>query len=595
MTRTIIGTHGVRDVALDVERLVASRMLVQANSGGGKSWAIRRLLEQTHGAVQQLVIDVDGEYSTLRERFEYVLGARVIGEKTGADVVLDPKTAKVLAHRLLELNASAILDIQDLKPHDRIRFVRVFLEALVESPRELWHPCLVVIDEAHVFCPQRGEAESAAAVIDLMTRGRKRGFAGVLATQRLSKLHKDAAAEANVKLIGRSSLDVDMTRAAEELGFTERDRKSSLRMLKPGEFYAFGPGLSDVVIDVKIGPVQTTHVRAGARAQAAPPAPAKVKAILAQLGDLAKQADEEAKTIDQLRARVRELERAAKAPAVDPQRVKDLEAEVKEANARSARMSARATEWHEIAKKGKHELENALDNQARRIAKLEAEYDVELDSRLRTPREQIRDLDAKRGNGSGRVVIDLPPVTMNRRARYKAIEERGDLPPVDGLSPAKQRILNAIAYLAAIGVDRPDRAQVAFFAGTTPSSSSYQNNLGALRTSGAIDYGGSGTVFLTDLGAASADAGTLGASETQEHVQRALLERLPPAKQRIVRALLLAYPGTLSRAELAEQSETTASSSSFQNNLGSLRSLGAIEYRGKEVAASGLLFLEGAK
>jgi hypothetical protein len=40
-----------------------------------------------------------------------------------------------------------------------------------------------------------GEAESTEAVISLMSQGRKRGYTGIIATQRLSKLHKDAAAE----------------------------------------------------------------------------------------------------------------------------------------------------------------------------------------------------------------------------------------------------------------------------------------------------------------------------------------------------------------------------------------------------------------
>lgn len=44
-------------VAIDVDRLIKSRTLLTANSGGGKSWALRRLLEQTHGTVQQLVLD----------------------------------------------------------------------------------------------------------------------------------------------------------------------------------------------------------------------------------------------------------------------------------------------------------------------------------------------------------------------------------------------------------------------------------------------------------------------------------------------------------------------------------------------------------
>lgn len=238
--KAVLGTtSGGAPLAIDLDRLIETRLLLQANSGGGKSWALRRILEQTHGRVQHLVVDVEDEFHTLREKFDYVLAGR-----HGGDCPADVRSAPLLVRRLLELGVSAIIGIYELKAHDRIRFVRLFLEALVNAPRELWHPVLVVVDEAHCFCPQVGQAESAGAVIDLMTRGRKRGFCGLLATQRISKLHKDAAAEANNKLIGSSALDVDMKRAADELGFSGRDDQARLRTLAPGEFFAFGPALS---------------------------------------------------------------------------------------------------------------------------------------------------------------------------------------------------------------------------------------------------------------------------------------------------------------------------------------------------------------
>src|SRR5690242_14423677 len=87
----------------DLERLVSTKLLVQANSGGGKSWALRRLLEQTHGAIQQIVIDPEGEFASLRERFDYVLASR-----QGGDTLADPRTAKLLAERVLELGISTI-------------------------------------------------------------------------------------------------------------------------------------------------------------------------------------------------------------------------------------------------------------------------------------------------------------------------------------------------------------------------------------------------------------------------------------------------------------------------------------------------------
>lgn len=225
-------------IRIDLPTLIDTRLLVQANSGGGKSWLLRRLLEQSHGTVQQFVIDLEGEFATLREKYDYILAAKE------GDTLAEPRSAALLAKRLLELHVSAILDLYELSHQERKHFVRLFLTAMINAPKNLWHPCLVMIDEAHVFAPQTGQSEAMEAVIDLATRGRKRGYCAVLATQRLSKLHKDAVAEMNNKLIGRTGLDIDRKRAAEELGFTAKEDALSLRNLAPGEFYAFGPAIS---------------------------------------------------------------------------------------------------------------------------------------------------------------------------------------------------------------------------------------------------------------------------------------------------------------------------------------------------------------
>jgi hypothetical protein len=290
---------------MDLSRLVESRLLVQANSGAGKSRALRSLLEETHGRVQQLVLDPEGEFASLREQFDYVLAGRE------RDVPAEPRSAGLLCRRLLELGASAVIDLYDLRLPDRRRFVRLFLEELMALPRDLWRPLLVVIDEAHVFVPERGEAESTEAVITLCTQGRKRGYAAVLATQRLSKLHKDAAAELLNKLIGRTSLDVDVRRAGDELGLP-REERQWLKSLRPGEFYCYGPALAvqTGIVKIRTGEVLTSHPEAGrVGGYAAPPAPAAVQALLAQLADLPREAEEEARTVDELQRQLREARR----------------------------------------------------------------------------------------------------------------------------------------------------------------------------------------------------------------------------------------------------------------------------------------------
>ncbi|TIV12311.1 MAG: ATP-binding protein, partial [Mesorhizobium sp.] len=95
------------------------------------------------------------------------------------------------------------------------------------------------------------------AMTNLMCRGRKRGLAGIIATQRLAKLAKNVAAEASNFLMGRTFLDIDMARAADLLGM-ERRQAEAFRDLERGHFMALGPALSRRPLGVRIGQTETS-------------------------------------------------------------------------------------------------------------------------------------------------------------------------------------------------------------------------------------------------------------------------------------------------------------------------------------------------
>ena len=191
-------------------------------------------------------------------------------------------------------------------------FVKLFLESLIHLPRDLWRPTLGILDEAHIYCPERGsgEAESTEAVVSLMSQGRKRGYAGIIATQRLSKLHKDAAAEANNVIIGRTWLDADQARAGDALGLSKSDRLK-LRDLAQGEFYLFGPAFSRPgVLRFRSDQVRTTHPRPGQRHLLTAPAPSKaIRGVLGKFADLPHEVEAEIRGLDQARHRIAELGR----------------------------------------------------------------------------------------------------------------------------------------------------------------------------------------------------------------------------------------------------------------------------------------------
>lgn len=230
-------------VGIDLQKLLEGRLLVQGSSGAGKSWTLRRLVEQTAERVQQVIIDPEGEFTAIAAAYGHL---RVEAHR------LDPASLMRLARRVREHRLSVVVDLSDLPRESQMSAAAGLLEGLVESPAEHWHTTLVVIDEAHLLAPFGGHSHappsvrnaSIAAVTDLMSRGRKRGLAGVLATQRLTRLAKSVTSEAQNFLIGLNTLDLDVRRAAETIGWGFRRASDRLPLLQPGDFVAVGPAFS---------------------------------------------------------------------------------------------------------------------------------------------------------------------------------------------------------------------------------------------------------------------------------------------------------------------------------------------------------------
>jgi DNA helicase HerA-like ATPase len=254
-----LGTTSTGETAsLDLEELLSTRLLVQGNSGSGKSHLLRRLLEQSAPHVQQAIIDPEGDFVTLAETFGHVV----------VDAERSPAELARIAGRIRRHRASVVLDLEGLDAEDQMRAAAAFLDGLFDAERESWYPMLIAVDEAQLFAPAiAGEVSDEArkaslgAMTNLMCRGRKRGLAGLIATQRLAKLAKNVAAEASNFLMGRTFLDIDMARASDLLGM-ERRQAEAFRDLVPGQFVALGPALSRRPVPVRIGPV-TTSGRSG--------------------------------------------------------------------------------------------------------------------------------------------------------------------------------------------------------------------------------------------------------------------------------------------------------------------------------------------
>lgn len=592
MSKIIIGKSGNRNVQLDVDALLRTRALVQANSGKGKSWLLRRIAEQLFGKIQVIIIDPEGEFATLREKFGYVL----VGK--GGETPADPRSAALVAHKLLELRASAVCDLYEMKPATRHEWVARFLDSMIDAPKNLWHPCVVMVDEAHVYCPEKGagESQAAEAMIGLATRGRKRGFAALFATQRLGKLRKDAAAELLNVLIGGTFIDIDRKRAADALGVYGKDQHKffdEIKVMERGTFFALGPAISNERILVKVGAVETTHPEAGSAKHAAepPPAPEKVKAMLPKLADLPKTAEEKAKTEAELRREIRELKAALRTAQLPVAVTKTREVRV--ADPRAIERAVRDT---------KIQYDAGIRERDRAIKELHVCLSRIITSAGRTvnglPKFKSVHVILPKVSGAeiqtkGEVVETREAPATHRREPQKPshplpnYESNGD----SELTPYQRSMLNALADLELIGKTEPSWPLVGAAAGKSSGSSTFERYAAQLRSAGLIDYPQSNRMRLTEEGRSRAKVNSQPLSS--EEIQERALQLLTPYQADILRALIAAHPESLAVDELGVRSGKAHGSSTFERYLASLTSMEMIERpRPKAAKAADWLFLE---
>jgi uncharacterized protein len=568
-----IGDAGGKPVRIDLDTLISTKLLVQANSGGGKSWVLRRLIEQAFGKIQIIVIDPEGEFPTLREKYGFVL----VGE--GGETIADPRTAAVLAERLLTLHASAVCDLYELKGSARHEWVLAFLTALVEAPKKLWHPCLVIVDECHLFCPEKGEGESVAkpAMLDLTSRGRKRGFCGVWATQRLAKLDKSSSAEMQNRLVGPTFEDVDRERAIKLLGVLKADVPTFMReiqMLDPGNFYAIGRAITRERLLLKVGPVQTTHPRAGqTRIHKPPPAPQSIAKLLPQLEDLPKEAEQRANTERELRSKIR-----------------TLEAELRTAKSAIPKAAAPAKPVVDVAairamgkSEGRRQLARELLANAGTMQRtLEMHGKIVKAFADKLEEESKRDLPkaaAAPVSPQPRQPSPPPPPPPPRRSAPADEERNGD--SAGARTPTFQALLSTLAQ----NPNGLDRRRLAVLSKTSIRSSSFDKALAALRREQLID--GSDPIRITDLGIR--EAGEVPPPPSGPELVEHFMRQLTPTAQGLLKVLVEANGRPLSLDELSSRSGFSRTSSSFDKGIALLRALKLASGKGELAVAEELL------
>jgi uncharacterized protein len=576
-----------------------------AKRGAGKTNTARVLVEELAGAnVQVVVLDPVGAWWGLRAGADGKraggLEIPVLGGAHG-DVPLQAAAGALLADVVVDAGQSLVLDLSDFSKTEQRRFVAEFAERLYQRKARNASLLHVVLEEADEFAPQRvnaGDARMVGAIEQLVRRGRGRGLGLTMITQRSASLNKSILTQADVLIALRTTGPQDRKAIEawiEKQDVDDIDVVATLPSLQTGEAWIWNPE-RDLLQRVQIRLARTFDSSSTPKAGQRRTDPTLAAIDLAKLGaeieataERARESDPTAlrkrlrdveRDADQRLARIRELEHALEQrPAeVEVERVEvpvlngNLDRLVEAVEALQQLAPQLVTAGEAIAA-GATEISTAIASTAEASTRASTHPAAAAQAPPRAPRAQA------------------PPQREQAAPARPAPQRTPGI--ASDISGPQQRILDALAALETIGLGDAHKTQLALFAQASPKSSSYSNNLGALRTAGYIDYPAGSRVALTPEGRAIADAS--GAPTSTDELHTFVYGLVGGAKARLLEALIAQYPNDLAKDELAERAGASATSSSFSNNLGSLRSLGLIDYPAPgRVAALPVLFLEGA-
>ena len=582
---------------INLPKLIKTRMVIEASSGGGKSYLMRKLMELFFGYVQQIVIDPEGEFASLREQFGFVLATADRNNETGellGDIEADSKTADVLAHTILRTRASIIVDISELSIDDRRLYVKNFVQALVESPRELWHPVIIWLDEGHEFAPEtgKGKSESLPAIKDLASKGRKRGQTLVVATQRLSKLSKDVVAECKNYMIGETNLLDDQERAGEILGFTSgkegKALKQELRTLNY-VFWASGSVFNTALRQVKAGQVIThpPEIESGSQ-YVPPPTPEEVKPLLEAFKEIpiVKKRNLDERT--ELLAKVRDLQSTNQSLMM---KNRHLESQTQNTVLSTEKMKVIQDEWFTRGQRAIIEKFNQSFKQTQQS--------------LAKSRDVIQELSKYAGSVKQKadqfletVVPDMPAMIPLPEIKTAPLGIRSMLPPtpiggkprptIAAIFEGQQQLDEqssvlgkceraGLKFLALREGKEFTKQQVGAMTQYSPTSGGFSNSLSRLKTAGLIKYSNALVCLISER---LPDVIQILGDEYNAPEQNALegwLGKLGLAAKTIYKVLLDNPHTEFTKEELAEQTKYSATSGGFSNAISNICTLGLAE------------------
>lgn len=217
---------------LQPQTLVGRSIAVLGITGSGKTNTAAVLIEELLSSGLPLtIVDIEGEYWGLKERFEVL----VAGRSEHAELEVGPSNAGKLAEISVKRGISVILDLSDFTQDEAYEFLVQYFSSLWATCSLVKQPYQVVLEEAHEFIPQGAGTPLKQILTRIALRGRKRGLGIILISQRSAKVEKDVLTQTSLLFLHKVIHPIDLKVYKDLIPLPSTEVEEMVRKLQLGE------------------------------------------------------------------------------------------------------------------------------------------------------------------------------------------------------------------------------------------------------------------------------------------------------------------------------------------------------------------------
>jgi uncharacterized protein len=229
---SVLSVDNLNTLQFQTQELVGRSIAVLGITGSGKTNTAAVLIEELLSSELPLtIVDIEGEYWGLKERFEIL----VAGRSPHSELEIDLGNAGQLAEISVKRGISVILDLSDFTQHEAHELLIHYFTSLWLACSSTKQPYHIVLEEAHEFVPQGTSTPLKQILTRIALRGRKRGLGVILVSQRSAKVEKDVLTQASLLFLHKVVHPIDLKVYKDLIPLPSGEVEDMVRKLLPGE------------------------------------------------------------------------------------------------------------------------------------------------------------------------------------------------------------------------------------------------------------------------------------------------------------------------------------------------------------------------